>query len=111
MKTFTVIAAVVALGWAGTAAAQQFHASDSWAKVRVGGKVCFAAHEHYGMSPLWVSKRGAKAAAVRAWEASTIGEYGKRWGSYRRATGKRMKCVKKSAKWFCDTTARPCRGR
>ncbi len=94
-----------------TSYAQQFHPSDQWDKVRVGGRLCFAEHEHYGKSPLWVSKRGARAAAIRAWIASTQWEYGKTWASYRLAAGKRMSCSRQGAKWFCETSARPCRGR
>ena len=111
MLKLVISTAIILLGATGAGYAQQFHASDSWEKVRVGGKICFAEHEHYGESPLWVSKRGAKAAAIRAWEASTKGEYGKRWGSYRLATGKRMICSKRGAKWLCEAHARPCRGR
>ena len=66
MLKLVISTAIILLGATGAGYAQQFHASDSWEKVRVGGKICFAEHEHYGESPLWVSKRGAKAARPRS---------------------------------------------
>ncbi|MGI9423395.1 MAG: hypothetical protein ACR2PA_09385 [Hyphomicrobiaceae bacterium] len=85
--------------------------ADGWAQMRIGGKICFAEHEHYGESPPWPSKRGARAYAIRTWENFTSWEYGKRWGSYRRAVAKRLTCNRASGKWVCSTTARPCRRR
>ena len=92
-----------------TSTAGAFENVDTWEKVRTGGKLCLRDHEHYGESPPWVSKRGAEASARRQWENFTTWEYGKRWGQYRYAAGKRMTCRKASKRWICGVTARPCR--
>jgi hypothetical protein len=78
------------------------------AQARVGGKVCMVDHEHYGEGNL-PSKRGAEAAAVRAWESFTAWEYGSAWGRYSLAVAKKMSCSASGAAWTCQTTARPCR--
>lgn len=109
MSKFVRLLPIYVLALATPAAAQIKENIDSWPKARVGGKLCLASHAHYGESPPWPSKRGAKKAAIRAWEAMTVWEYGKRWGRYSRATGKRLKCAKNSGRWVCSTTARPCR--
>lgn len=78
------------------------------AQARVGGKVCMVDHEHFGEGNL-PSKRGAQAAAVRAWESFTAWEYGTVWGRYSLAAAKKMSCSGSGAAWTCQTTARPCR--
>lgn len=85
--------------------------ADFWPKTKIGSKVCFSSHEHYGESRPWVSKKGAQAAAIRAWTKLTAWEYGPRWGNYRHATAKRMSCRAAGKRWVCATTARPCRTR
>lgn len=82
---------------------------DFWPKVKVGGKTCLQSHEHYGESPPWPSKRGARAAAIRKWESFTTWEYGKAWGRYANATGKNLRCSQAQGRWICKTSARPCR--
>ncbi len=83
--------------------------AEFWPKVKVGGKTCFKSHQHYGESPPWPSKRGAKAAAIRKWESFTTWEYGKAWGRYSNATGKSLSCAQAKGRWTCKTSARPCR--
>ncbi len=78
------------------------------AQARVDGKTCMTEHEHGGEGTL-PSKKGATEAAVRHWESFTAWEYGKTWGSYRLASGKRMECTQGGAGWICRTAARPCR--
>ena len=92
-----------------TSTASAFENVDTWEKVRAGGKLCLRDHEHYGESRPWVSKKGAEVSARREWENFTTWEYGKRWGQFRYATGKRMTCRKASKRWICGVTARPCR--
>ena len=77
-----------------SSAASAFENVDSWEKVRAGGKLCLRDHEHYGESPPWVNKKGAVASARREWENFTTWEYGKKWGQFRYAAGKRMTCRK-----------------
>ena len=85
--------------------------AEFWPKVMVKGKLCFKSHEHYGESPPWPSKSGARAAAIRQWEKFTVMEYGPVWGVHAKATGVRNTCNKVGGRWICSTSARPCRSR
>ena len=107
MRLITVTCVLLSLPSASWA--QLKENSDAWPKVRVGGKTCFAAHEHYGESPPWISQKGAIAYAVRRWETFTAWEYGTVWANYRLAVGKRTSCKQNSGRWICSTVARPCR--
>lgn len=78
------------------------------AQSRVGGKVCFVDHEHYGEAES-ATKRGAESAAKRKWTVFTADEYGSAWGSYGMAIAKSMNCSPTGTRWLCKTTARPCR--
>jgi len=77
-------------------------------QARVAGKTCMTDHEHGGEGTL-PSKKGASEAAIRHWEGFTTWEYGKVWGSYRLAVGRKMDCQTGGSGWLCKTTARPCR--
>lgn len=79
-----------------------------WQQVRVGNKVCMAAHEHYGEGNM-PSRFGAERAAIRHFQIHTAREYGNAWGSYVLALDKRMSCENAGGRWTCKTTARPCR--
>ena len=91
------------------AAAQSFNNADAWDQRRYGGKICFTEHTHYGESPSWPTKKGARRYAIRSWEEFTTWEYGKAWGRYRRAIARTMNCEKTAGRWICRTEARPCR--
>jgi hypothetical protein len=99
----TVLAASLASASAQTDGRDKFHA-----QARVGNKVCMTEHEHYGEGEL-PSRRGAEAAAKRAWSSFTAWEYGQAWGNYALAAGKKMSCTQSGGRWLCKTTARPCR--
>jgi hypothetical protein len=103
------LAAVSGLGplVASEAAAQDYASLHK--QVRLGGKVCFATHEHYGESDPFPTRAVAERAAIRAWAAFVVFEYGALWGSYERAAGKRMTCKSVGGLTQCSTTARPCR--
>ncbi|MCL4767606.1 MAG: hypothetical protein KJZ80_15370 [Hyphomicrobiaceae bacterium] len=90
------------------AAAQSTGLDKIHAQGRVGGKSCMTSHEHYGEGSLQ-TRRGAELAAMRAWSTFTSWEYGKSWGSYAAAVGKKMDCSQSGGRWLCKTTARPCR--
>jgi len=78
-------------------------------QARVGGKVCFADHEHYGDAES-ASRRGAENAARRKWAVFTADEYGSAWGRYEAAVARKMACKPAAgSRWYCETTARPCR--
>ena len=83
--------------------------SGMHAKVRVGGKLCFADHSHAGNSAGHNSRKSAEAAAIRNWQDFTAWEYGLAWGSYSMAAGKSMQCSG-GGSWGCTIDARPCRG-
>ena len=102
-----LIAICLALMFAPEVSAYENH--QMWDKVRVGGKLCMKSHEHHGQSPLWVSKKGARAYSRRAWERFTTWEYGKAWGKLRLAAGRRERCVQTGKRWMCSIIARPCR--
>lgn len=74
-----------------------------------GRRVCFVDHFHYGSSSGQASKKAAMAAAVRSWIQFTDFEYGSRWASWKRASGKTASCTGASGSWGCDLSARPCR--
>ena len=63
--------------------AQLKNNSDGWPQMKVGNKICFVSHAHFGQSPSWPSKEGAKAYAIREWERFTTWEYGANWGHYK----------------------------
>jgi hypothetical protein len=84
------------------------HNSDAWPQMKAGNKVCFVKHAHYGESPSWANKRGAKAYAIREWERFTTWEYGSKWGRYNIARVRWMKCAEKGSRWVCKTEAVPC---
>lgn len=111
----TVVSAAIAAGLIASAAPalaqQKFDNASSHQQGRYGSKICFVTHHHYGESPSWPNKAGAQKAAIRHWVSFVIWEYGKRWGSYKMARGKRMWCDKSGSRWVCKTTAYPCRRR
>lgn len=78
------------------------------AQTRVGGKICFVDHEHYGEAES-ATKGGAQSAAKRNWAIFAADEYGTAWGSYEMSVAKSMSCSPAGARWLCKTTARPCR--
>ena len=99
-----------AVTFAGSAIAQGLkHNSDGWPQMKVGNKICFVKHAHYGESPSWPNKSGAKAYAIREWERFTTWEYGVKWGRYKNARVDWMRCSKKRSRWVCKTQAVACR--
>jgi hypothetical protein len=110
MTRFVLAPAALAVlaALAPSAAAQTSGLDKMHAQARVGGKTCMTEHEHYGEGEM-PSRRGAQQAAIRAWSVFTAEEYGKSWGSYAMAVGKKMDCKQSGGRWACKTTARPCR--
>jgi len=78
------------------------------AQARVGSKICMTEHEHYGEGSMQ-TRRAAELMAIRSWSGFTAFEYGRPWGSYRLAAGKRMECSNSGGSYMCKTWARPCR--
>jgi hypothetical protein len=94
-----------------TAAAQDGGLTDLHSKVRVGNKLCFADHYHYGTSGGLASKKAAEAEAIRSWAGFVAWEYGDAWASIKLAVSKNMSCSNSAGSWSCNLEARPCRRR
>jgi hypothetical protein len=77
----------------------------------MGGKLCMTEHEHAGESPPSGSKAVAMKLAVNKWILFTADEYGKRWGSYAAAVGKKESCTGAAGNVVCLVVARPCRSK
>ncbi len=73
-----------------------------------GGRVCFTDHFHSGSSSGHATRAAAEKDAQAGWSSFTAFEYGDRWGSWRIAASKSMKCSQSSG-WGCQIEARPCR--
>lgn len=96
----------------GPAVAQQTRAITGidriHAQAQFGNRVCMTSHRHYGEGTM-LSRKGAEAAAIRAWQIFTADEYGNAWGSHALATNKSMKCSQSGGFWTCGAIAYPCR--
>lgn len=104
-----ITAAVVMLGTLAPVSAQGL--SELHSKVIVGKKICFADHYHSGSSNGQSSREAAEKAAIRSWVDFTSWEYGRQWGDFWTAVGRRIKCGGSGNNWSCDVEARPCRWR
>ena len=112
-RTTALIVAMMLIGGAmlpAAASAQSTGIDKIHAQVRIGGKVCFSEHAHYGDSDgTYPSRHVAEAQAIRHWAIFVVEEYGRSWGVYANAVAKTMNCTKDQVGWFCKLTARPCR--
>ncbi|HEX5599513.1 MAG TPA: hypothetical protein VFX46_02650 [Hyphomicrobiaceae bacterium] len=110
MMTRYLLAAIALIILTGplASAAQALGLDFLHAQARVGNKVCMTEHEHYGEGTM-PTKQAAQSVAIRSWSDFTAFEYGRIWGSYRLAEGKRMDCSQTANGWLCKTYARPCR--
>jgi hypothetical protein len=79
--------------------------------VRVGNKICFKDHFHFGSSTGEPSRKAAEAAAIRTWQSFTGWEYGRHWGRFAMAENKRISCSGSAGSFACNVEARPCRPR
>ncbi|MEQ1671389.1 MAG: hypothetical protein ABL893_11065, partial [Hyphomicrobium sp.] len=76
--------------------------------VRIGGRICFDGHVHYGSSMGQPNLRAAQSAAVGSWYQLVQFEYGDQWSSYQLSAGKDVKCSQSGAGWGCEIHATPC---
>jgi hypothetical protein len=109
-RSLLIAAALMAAG-ATSAAAQGLDLSGIHDQVRVGGKICMKDHFHNGSSSSMPSKKAAEMEAIRVWQDFTAWEYGRRWGNFRMAESKGVKCDGAGNSWGCQVAARPCRRR
>lgn len=77
------------------------------------GRLCMVDHYHFMSSGAWPSQDMAMATATRRWESFTSTEYGREWGSLKRAASVTWKCAQRDSRRgpqvSCDLAARPCR--
>ena len=103
--------AVLGVGIAGAALAQETSLSDIHDQRREGGRICMSDHFHSGSSSGSPTRKHAEVAAIRSWADFTVLEYGSPWGRYTLAASKSMQCAKESGGWGCSIEARPCKPR
>lgn len=77
--------------------------------IRVGKKVCFDEHYHYGSSSGMATKAAAQKAAVASWYQLVNLEYGDAWSSFRKSYKQKMTCSQSGGGWGCDVESIPCR--
>ncbi|MGD9829349.1 MAG: hypothetical protein AB7E70_13230 [Hyphomicrobiaceae bacterium] len=109
LKASLIALPLCAAGGAAPALAQSTGHDALHLQARVGNRVCFTEHEHYGEGGPFPSRRVAEGAAIRAWTIGTVDEYGRTWGRYEIAIAKKMVCSQTEGRYFCKVTARPCR--
>ena len=76
--------------------------------VRIGNRMCFDGHVHYGSSLGQANVKVAQTMAVESWYQLVQLEYGDQWSSYALAAGKDVKCSQSGAGWGCEIHATPC---
>jgi len=110
MRRQLIAALILSMGIVPTSYAanggSSFTAPHSWRIER--NKICFDEHSHAGGAE-GKTKRAAHKAAIREWIDFTAWEYGSVWGSYKRASGKKVEYTKAKVGWFARVYARPCR--
>lgn len=105
----SLLAVGFGLGLAAPAAAQETGHHKLHDIARIGGKLCMTSHEHFGESPPVASAKAGRTLAIIKWQIFTADEYGKVWGSYANAVGKKEKCVGAAPNMVCSVEARACR--
>jgi hypothetical protein len=103
----TLAAIIVGAGSAPVMADQTGFASMH-NQARVGGKMCFTDHFHYG-SGNGSTRAKAEKDAIASWVSFTDFEYGSDWARYGKAVRKRMSCSSSGAGFSCQVEALPCR--
>jgi hypothetical protein len=94
---------------AGVASAQETGLHKIHDLARQKGKLCMVDHEHAGESPPSGNKSVAVKLAINKWVQFTADEYGKSWGSWKAAAGKKETCSGGPGNVVCMVTARPCK--
>ncbi len=97
MKNKFLFAALVSAMVFGTGAAMETLEARSCKRVRT-----YAA----GNS---LTKTGARARAISNWRKRVRKKYSSRYAFYTRAKSKRMRCSKRSGRYFCTVGAKPCK--
>lgn len=83
------------------------------AQARVGNLVCMTDHWHYGEGGPVKDRKVAERLARQKWAEFTVMEYGKAWGAFERAGGRRVECKETkdgaATLYTCGAHGRPCR--
>jgi hypothetical protein len=77
--------------------------------VRIGNRLCFEGHYHYGSSAGQATKAAAQSAAIDSWFQLVDLEYGAEWSSFRKSANKKVTCSQSTSGWGCDVESIPCR--
>lgn len=77
--------------------------------VRVGNRLCFDGHYHYGSSGGEPTKAAAQAAAIDSWFQLVDLEYGADWSKFSKSNNKKVECSQSANGWGCDVESIPCR--
>lgn len=109
MRAFALALAVAVVALPGVSRAQETGLHKLHQVAPMGGKTCMTSHEHYGESPASGTKGVAMKLAINKWVQFTADEYGKSWGSYAAAVGKKEACTGAAPNIVCSVTARPCK--
>jgi len=112
--TVAAVAAVAAMtGLPANAAAKKKVVIDGMAAmhgiVKVGNRICFDEHYHYGSSAGQPTKAAAQKAAVDSWFQLVDLEYGSDWGNFNKSINKKVSCSQSTGGWGCDVESVPCR--
>ncbi|MDQ8698208.1 hypothetical protein [Hyphomicrobium sp. LHD-15] len=103
----TLAAMIFAAGLA-PATADQTGFASMHNQARVGNKMCFTDHYHYG-SGSGSTKAAAEKDAIGSWASFTDFEYGSDWARYSKAVRKKMSCSQSGSGYSCQVEALPCR--
>ena len=112
LAAMAAVAAMAAMGAAPAASKQKTVALDGIASmhdiVRVGNRLCFDGHYHYGSSSGQPTKAAAQAAAIDSWFQLVDLEYGAKWSSFRKSANKKVNCSQSGSGWGCEVESMPC---
>lgn len=82
-------------------------------QARTGQSVCMTDHWHYGEGGPFKARKVAEQQAIKKWSAFVVEEYGKPWGTFERAGGRRIECKEtkdgSTVLYTCGAHGRPCR--
>lgn len=116
MSLRALLALGLAVGVAGSLSVESAKADETglasihqWRKV--GRKICFTEHRHYGSSAGHATRKAAQNAAITDWQGFTAFEYGLSWAYYKNAIEKTAGCKQEGGGWKCEVEAIPCRRR
>jgi hypothetical protein len=103
-----ILAAMIFGGGLSSAMADDTGFASMHTQARVGRKMCFTDHYHYG-SGNGSTRAAAERDAIGSWASFTDFEYGSDWARYSKAVRKKMSCSSSGSGFSCQVEALPCR--